>query len=134
MTTPTTDWDGGRESRTISTVAIMAIRSITTTGPTASCPAWPSTEAARPAAESSMPRMPGPRNTAGRVFWAEWGKRAVRAFQLEPAGATFKVQNVIEFVEPGDVEDFRPLDLALSHDGKTLYIADWSYRRLGQQE
>jgi hypothetical protein len=37
------------------------------------------------------------------------------------------VQNVIEFVEPGDVEGFRPLDLALSHDGNTLYIADWSF-------
>src|SRR3954468_18445980 len=32
-------------------------RLITTTGPTASCPAWPSTEAARPAGEPSMPRI-----------------------------------------------------------------------------
>jgi putative membrane-bound dehydrogenase-like protein len=68
-----------------------------------------------------------PEKYRGRLFWAEWGKRSVRAFRFEPDGASFKVADVIDFVEPGDVSDFRPLDLALSHDGKTMYIADWSF-------
>jgi putative membrane-bound dehydrogenase-like protein len=61
----------------------------------------------------------------GRPFWAEWGKRRVRGFRFAPQGASFTVADVIEFVEPGELGDFRPLDLALSYDGRTLYIADW---------
>jgi putative membrane-bound dehydrogenase-like protein len=61
----------------------------------------------------------------GRVFWAEWGKRKVSGFRFEPDGAGFKVANVIELAEPGDAGEFRPLDVALSYDGKTLYVADW---------
>jgi putative membrane-bound dehydrogenase-like protein len=67
-----------------------------------------------------------PEKYRGRLFWAEWGKRAVQSFRLVPDGATFKVADAIDFVAPGDVESFRPLDLALSHDGRTLYVADWS--------
>ncbi len=67
-----------------------------------------------------------PEKYRGRLFWAEWGKRAVQSFRFAPDGATFKVGDMIDFIEPGDVESFRPLDLALSHDGKTLYVADWS--------
>jgi putative membrane-bound dehydrogenase-like protein len=61
----------------------------------------------------------------GLVLWAEWGKRRVRGFRFAPQGASFTVASVVELVEPGDVGDFRPLDLALSYDGRTLYIADW---------
>ncbi len=67
-----------------------------------------------------------PEKYRGRLFWAEWGKRSVQAFRIVPDGATFKVADVIDFVQPGDVESFRPLDLALSPDGRTLYVADWS--------
>ncbi|HWE38981.1 MAG TPA: PVC-type heme-binding CxxCH protein [Isosphaeraceae bacterium] len=67
-----------------------------------------------------------PEKYRGRVFWAEWGKREVPAFRFKPDGASFKIDNQEQFVSPGDVGDFRPIDLALSYDGKTLYIADWS--------
>jgi putative membrane-bound dehydrogenase-like protein len=67
-----------------------------------------------------------PEKYRGRLFWAEWGQRTVRAFRFAPSGSTFKVADVINFVEPGEVDNFRPLDLAVSPDGKTLYIADWS--------
>lgn len=67
-----------------------------------------------------------PEQYRGRLFWAEWGKRKVQAFKFEPVGASFKVADVIDFVTPGGVESFRPLDLALSHDGQTMYVADWS--------
>ncbi|WZO99158.1 HEAT repeat domain-containing protein [Isosphaeraceae bacterium EP7] len=67
-----------------------------------------------------------PAKFRGRGIWAEWAKQSVRAIAFEPEGATFRVADVIELVEKGEVADFRPLDLALSHDGATLYIADWS--------
>jgi putative heme-binding domain-containing protein len=67
-----------------------------------------------------------PEKYRGRLFWAEWGQRTVRAFRFAPSGSTFKVADVINFVEPGEVDSFRPLDLALSPDGKTMYVADWS--------
>jgi putative membrane-bound dehydrogenase-like protein len=67
-----------------------------------------------------------PETYRGRLLWAEWGKRAVQAFRFVPDGSTFKVADVIDFVKSGDVESFRPIDLALAHDGRTLYIADWS--------
>ncbi len=67
-----------------------------------------------------------PEKYRGRLFWAEWGKRSVQAFRIVPDGASFKVADVIDFIKPGDVETFRPLDLALSPDGKTMYVADWS--------
>ncbi len=60
------------------------------------------------------------------AFWAEWGKREVRGFKFVPKGASFEIGEMIPFITPGKVESFRPIDLALSHDGKTMYVADWS--------
>ena len=60
------------------------------------------------------------------AFWAEWGKREVRGFKFVPKGASFEIGEMIEFVKPGKVESFRPIDLALSYDGTTMYVADWS--------
>ena len=93
--------------------------------PTGCSPGWPSTAAAPPAAASSTARTSGPRSTAARLL-GRVGQGQVQAFRFAPEGATFKVAEMIDFVEPGDVENFRPLDLALSHDGRTLYVADWS--------
>ncbi len=66
-----------------------------------------------------------PEKYRGRGFWAEWAKRSVRAIAFKQDGASFKVADDMDFVKPGDVSDFRPLDLALSYDGRTMYIADW---------
>ena len=67
-----------------------------------------------------------PEKYRGLLYWAEWGQRTVRAFRFAPKGASFEIAEKIDFVEAGEVSDFRPLDLAVSHDGKTMYIADWS--------
>jgi putative membrane-bound dehydrogenase-like protein len=66
-----------------------------------------------------------PEKYQGVGFWAEWGKGKVHAFRFAPDGATFKVAEVIDFAVPDGVSNFRPIDLALSHDGRTLYVADW---------
>jgi putative membrane-bound dehydrogenase-like protein len=67
-----------------------------------------------------------PERYRGLLYWSEWGQRVVRAFRFAPKGASFEIAEKIDFVAAGEVSDFRPLDLALSHDGKTMYIADWS--------
>ena len=89
--------------------------------------------AARRAAVISTATTSGPKSIAaassgpsGASAWS--GLSASRR-----AGASFKIAEKIEFVEPGSVESFRPLDLAFSHDGKTLYIADWSLGSWGNK-
>ncbi len=74
-----------------------------------------------------------PEKYRGCLFWAEWGQRVVRAFRFAPEGASFKIVEKIEFVEAGSVDSFRPLDVAFSHDGKTMYIADWSLGSWGNK-
>jgi putative membrane-bound dehydrogenase-like protein len=66
-----------------------------------------------------------PEKYRGIAMWAEWGKGKVHAFRFAPAGATFKVAEAIDFAVPDEVESFRPIDLAVSYDGRTLFIADW---------
>jgi putative heme-binding domain-containing protein len=66
-----------------------------------------------------------PEKYGGIGLWAEWGKGKVQAFRFSPAGASFKVVETIDFAVPGGVSNFHPIDLALSYDGRTLYVADW---------
>ncbi len=74
-----------------------------------------------------------PEKYRGRVIWSEWGKKKVSAFAFEPNGASFKIKDVIELAQPGDAGEFRPLDVALSYDGKTLYVADWGMGSWGSK-
>lgn len=62
----------------------------------------------------------------GLGLWAEWGKGKVQGFRFRPKGSTFEVAETIDFAAPDQVADFRPIDLALSYDGRTLYVADWN--------
>ena len=71
--------------------------------------------------EDAWPEQYRGRRLLGRVGQAARPRLPVRARTARPS----RSPTSIEFVEPGDVGDFRPLDLALSYDGKTLYIADW---------
>jgi len=75
-----------------------------------------------------------PEKYRGLLYWAEWGQRTVRAFRFAPKGASFEIAEKIDFVEAGEVSDFRPLDLAVSYDGKTMYIADWSMGGWGNKK
>ncbi len=61
----------------------------------------------------------------GVGFWAEWGKGKVHAFRFKPRGSTFEVAEAIDFAVPDGVSNFRPIDLAMSYDGKTMFVADW---------
>jgi len=67
-------------------------------------------------------------------FWAEWGKGKVHAFRFAPDGSTFKVAEAIDFAVKQEDLDFRPIDLAVSHDGRTMYVADWGMGGWGKKE
>jgi putative membrane-bound dehydrogenase-like protein len=67
-----------------------------------------------------------PETYRGIGLWAEWGKGKVHAFRFREQGASFEVAEAIDFATPNGVDNFRPIDVAVSHDGKTLYIADWN--------
>jgi putative membrane-bound dehydrogenase-like protein len=67
-------------------------------------------------------------------LWAEWGKGKVQAFRFEPKGASFELGESIDFVVPRGGDNFHPIDLALSDDGTTLYIADWNMGGWGNKQ
>ncbi len=75
-----------------------------------------------------------PEKYQGMAFWAEWGKGKVQAIRFKPHGSTFAIDEMIDFAVPAKGDTFRPIDLALSHDGKTLYIADWNMGGWGKEE
>lgn len=66
-----------------------------------------------------------PEQYRGMGFWAEWGKGKVQAIRFKPKGASFEVAEMIDFAVPDGVDNFRPIDLAVSYDGRTMYVADW---------
>ncbi len=57
----------------------------------------------------------------GELWIASWVDHAVRAYQLEPNGATFRAMR--KTIVQGNT-DFRPVGLAPAPDG-SLYISDW---------
>ncbi len=67
-------------------------------------------------------------------FWAEWGKGKVHAFRFAPDGSTFKVAEAIDFALPSEVTSFRPIDLAVSYDGRTMFVADWGMGGWGKKD
>ena len=125
-TTPTTATAGGPASRTTSTAAITAIPTTTTPARTACSTGWPSTAAAPPAAASSTRRTPGPRNTAAWPSGPSGARGTSPRSGSSPTGASFKVAEYIEFVEPGDGERLPP-----DRPGPLLRRQDPVRRRLG---
>ncbi len=75
-----------------------------------------------------------PESYRGLGYWAEWGKGKVQAIRFRPKGASFEVAELIDFMVPRPGDNFHPIDLALSFDGKTLYVADWNMGGWGNKE
>ncbi len=68
-----------------------------------------------------------PEEWRGVGFWAEWGKGKVQAIRFRPKGASFEVAEMVDFATGDDADSpFRPIDLAFSYDGATMYVADWN--------
>jgi len=67
-----------------------------------------------------------PKEYHGNLFMCEWGKGQIHRFIVERDGATFKVVRRDNFLTKG-TKEFRPVGIAVSADGMSLYIADWNY-------
>ena len=61
----------------------------------------------------------------GSVFFCEWGKRILRRFEVERDGGGYRLVKDENFMQPGGLKEFRPLDVCESPDGRFLYVADW---------
>jgi putative membrane-bound dehydrogenase-like protein len=62
----------------------------------------------------------------GNLFMCEWGKGQIDRFVLERSGGSFKIAKRDQMIKRGSKE-FRPVGIAVSADGMSLYIADWNY-------
>lgn len=68
-----------------------------------------------------------PREYRDNLFLADFGKRQILRVIIERAGATFKVARHEEMF--ADMPDsFRPVGIAPSADGRSIYICDWQHR------
>ncbi|MES2572780.1 MAG: HEAT repeat domain-containing protein, partial [Verrucomicrobiota bacterium] len=64
---------------------------------------------------------------AGNLFLSDFGKRQVTRVRVEREGATFRMAQAEElFLNPPD--DFRPVGLCWSADGRSILICDWQHR------
>ncbi|MBX6315175.1 MAG: HEAT repeat domain-containing protein, partial [Isosphaeraceae bacterium] len=68
-----------------------------------------------------------PAQYRGDLFFCDWGLQTVFRFRLEKAGGTFRLKARENFVEKGDLPDFRPFSMAVSPDGTALYLVDWAF-------
>lgn len=67
-----------------------------------------------------------PEKYRGAAFHCEWGKAKVQVFYPKKSGATFEA-TMEDFLVRDGQEEFRPLDLCFSPDGKYMYLADWNF-------
>lgn len=67
-----------------------------------------------------------PEKYRGAAFHCEWGKAKVQVFFPKRSGATFEA-TMEDFIVKDGPEEFRPLDLCFSPDGKHMYLADWNF-------
>jgi putative membrane-bound dehydrogenase-like protein len=68
-----------------------------------------------------------PEEFQGSLFFCEWGKGALRRFEVELDRSSFQVKKDEDFVRAGDVKSFRPLNVRESPDGRFLYMTDWGF-------
>jgi putative membrane-bound dehydrogenase-like protein len=67
-----------------------------------------------------------PADYQGNPFHCEWGKGKIQRFKLKKSGASF-TSEIEDFMTKEGPEEFRPLDVCFSPDGKTMYVADWNF-------
>ncbi|MEI7683449.1 MAG: HEAT repeat domain-containing protein [Planctomycetota bacterium] len=62
----------------------------------------------------------------GNLFMCEWGKGQLARFVVERDKGSFKIKSREAFLQKGK-EEFRPVGVAVSPDGMSLYLADWNF-------
>ncbi len=63
----------------------------------------------------------------GNLFLSDFGQRQVNRLIIERAGATYRVVKH-EKLFPNPPPDFRPVGIAWSADGMSMFICDWQHR------
>lgn len=63
----------------------------------------------------------------GNLFLADFGQRQVNRLIIERVGATYRVVKH-EKMFPNPPADFRPVGIAWSADGMSMFICDWQHR------
>src|SRR5688572_15469340 len=67
-----------------------------------------------------------PEKYRGNLFLSDWARKEVLRLEIARDGATWKIVSTEKFLTGGG-GDFRPLGLAVSPDGMSLYVCDWNY-------
>jgi len=62
----------------------------------------------------------------GNLFLCDWGGEVLR-LKVARDGSTYKIKEKISFMTRGASDDFRPVGICVSPDGKSLYITDWGH-------
>jgi putative heme-binding domain-containing protein len=67
-----------------------------------------------------------PEKYRGNLFLSDWARKEVLRLDVAREGATWKILSTEKFLL-GAGSEFRPLGLAVSPDGMSLYCCDWNY-------
>ena len=68
-----------------------------------------------------------PAEYRGNLFFCDWGAQTVSRFEIKKAGGTHAVSRRSTVVSKGNCHDFRPISLAVSADGASLWVVDWAF-------
>jgi putative membrane-bound dehydrogenase-like protein len=62
----------------------------------------------------------------GNLFLSDWARKEVLRLDVARDGATWKILSTEKFLT-GPGSEFRPLGLAVSPDGMSIYVCDWNF-------
>ena len=62
----------------------------------------------------------------GNLFFADWGLQTLIRFEIEPAGASYRLKRRSDIVQAGPLESFRPFSAAVGGDGNSILLVDWA--------
>jgi putative heme-binding domain-containing protein len=62
----------------------------------------------------------------GNLFLCDWEGEIFR-LKISRAGSTYKIDEKTVFMTKGESDDFKPVGICVSPDGKSLYVTDWGH-------
>ncbi|MFN3485149.1 MAG: HEAT repeat domain-containing protein, partial [Planctomycetota bacterium] len=68
-----------------------------------------------------------PEEYRGNLFLSDWARREVLRVRVAREGGSFRVVATEKFLRMTGPGEFRPVGLAWSAEGRSLYVCDWQY-------